>query len=345
MQNSKTGQNSKAGLALVAGGAGFLGSHLCDALIAEGHHVVCLDNFLTGRRRNLTGLINDPRFDLIEADVIDPPPARARRRYDYVFNLACAASPPLYQADPEHTLLTSVLGTRHLLQLCEAAGARFLLASTSEVYGDPEVHPQVETYRGCVNPIGPRACYDEGKRAAETLCYDYARQGRAEVRVARIFNTYGPRLDARDGRVVSNVVTQALAGEDVTVYGDGRQTRAFCYVDDMVDGLLRLMRCAPDPAGPVNLGNPAEITVNELVERVMRLTGSSSQVVRRPLPVDDPQRRRPDISYAQTLLGWSPRTPIDAGLQAVIAWFRAEAEPSAAAPPDWREPAGVARAV
>ena len=339
-------KNGKAGLALVTGGAGFLGSHLCDALIADRYHVVCLDNFLTGRMRNLTGLINDPRFDLIEADVVDPLPARARRRYDCVFNLACAASPPLYQADPEHTLMTSVLGTRHLLQLCETIGARFLLASTSEVYGDPEVHPQVETYRGCVNPIGPRACYDEGKRAAETLCFDYARQGRAEVRVARIFNTYGPRLDAQDGRVVSNVVTQALAGDDVTVYGDGRQTRSFCYVDDMIDGLLRLMRCEPDPAGPVNLGNPAEITVNELVERVMRLTGSSSTVVRRPLPVDDPQRRRPDIARAQTLLGWSPRTPIDTGLKAVIAWFRAEAEQAEPELADWREPAGgVARAV
>ena len=339
-------KNGKAGLVLVAGGAGFLGSHLCEALIADGRHVVCLDNFLTGRLRNLSGLIDDPRLDLIEADVVDPLPARARRRYDYVFNLACPASPPLYQADPEHTLLTSVLGTCHLLQLCETIGARFLLASTSEVYGDPEVHPQVESYRGSVNPIGPRACYDEGKRAAETLCFDYARQGRAEVRVARIFNTYGPRLGAQDGRVVSNVVTQALAGDDVTVYGDGRQTRSFCYVDDMVDGLLRLMRCEPDPAGPVNLGNPAEITINELVERVMRLTESSSTVVRRSLPVDDPQRRRPDIGRAQALLGWSPRTPIDTGLKAVVEWFRAEAAQAEPELPDWREPAGgVARAI
>jgi UDP-glucuronate decarboxylase len=330
-------KNGRAKQVLVAGGAGFLGSHLCEALIAEGCLVVCLDNFLTGQARNLAGLANEPRFELIEADVVNPLPPRARRRFDLVYNLACAASPPLYQADPEHTLMTSVLGTRHLLQLCETTGARFLLASTSEVYGDPEVHPQVESYRGCVNPIGPRACYDEGKRAAETLSFDYARHDRAEVRVARIFNTYGPRLDAQDGRVVSNVVTQALAGEDVTVYGDGRQTRSFCYVDDMIDGLMRLMRCDKDPGGPVNLGNPAEITINELVERVMRLTSSISKVVRRPLPVDDPQRRRPDITRAQTLLRWSPSTPIETGLKRVIDWFEQEAEPVAGEPRSWRE--------
>jgi UDP-glucuronate decarboxylase len=316
-------------------------------LVSEGCRVVCIDNFLTGQAGNLASLANEPRFELIEADIVNALPSRARRRFDYVYNLACAASPPLYQADPEHTLMTSVLGTRHLLQLCETSGARFLLASTSEVYGDPEVHPQVETYRGCVNPIGPRACYDEGKRAAETLSFDYARHNRAEVRVARIFNTYGPRLDAQDGRVVSNVVTQALAGEDVTVYGDGRQTRSFCYVDDMIDGLMRLMRCEADPEGPVNLGNPAEITVNELVERVMRLTGSISKVVRQPLPVDDPKRRRPDITRAQTLLGWSPSTPIDVGLKRVIDWFEAETDRAVPSEPrTWREAdANAARAV
>jgi UDP-glucuronate decarboxylase len=219
-----------------------------------------------------------------------------------------------------------VLGTRHLLQLCEAFDARFLLTSTSEVYGDPEVHPQVETYRGCVNPVGPRACYDEGKRAAETLTFDYARAGRAEVRVARLFNTYGPRLDAEDGRVVSNVITQALAGTDVTVYGDGRQTRSFCYVADMIDALRRLMACKTEPPGPVNLGNPNEITVNELVERVLRLVDSASRVVKRPLPVDDPQRRRPDITRARDLLGWAPSTSLETGLKATIAWFAQEAE-------------------
>jgi UDP-glucuronate decarboxylase len=312
---------------LVAGGAGFLGSHLCEALVADGHRVIALDNFLTGKKRNLRALERDARFDLVEADVVETLPTRLKRqKIDQIYNLACPASPPLYQADPEHTLLTSVLGARHLLQLAEANAARFLLASTSEIYGDPEVHPQPESYRGCVNPIGPRACYDEGKRAAETLTYDYARTGRAEVRVARIFNTYGPRLDADDGRVVSNVISQALAGEDVTVYGDGRQTRSFCYVDDLVDGLVRLMAVRGVAPEPVNLGNPTELTVNELVERVMRLTGSSSRVVRRPLPVDDPKRRRPDVSRAKRLLGWEPTTPVELGLTQTIAWFEAERE-------------------
>jgi UDP-glucuronate decarboxylase len=311
---------------LVAGGAGFLGSHLCESLLADGAHVVCLDNFLTGRERNVRHLAREPRFELVVHDVVDPLPSNLHRRFDEVYNLACAASPPRYQLDPEHTLLTSVLGTRHLLQLCEAFDARFLLTSTSEVYGDPEVHPQVETYRGCVNPVGPRACYDEGKRAAETLTFDYARAGRAEVRVARLFNTYGPRLDAEDGRVVSNVITQALAGTDVTVYGDGRQTRSFCYVADMIDALRRLMACKTEPPGPVNLGNPNEITVNELVERVLRLVDSASRVVKRPLPVDDPQRRRPDITRARDLLGWAPSTSLETGLKATIAWFAQEAE-------------------
>jgi UDP-glucuronate decarboxylase len=321
-------KNGRSRLVLVAGGAGFLGSHLCDALLAEGAHVVCLDNFRTGRRQNLRHLEREPGFDVVDADVIDPLPARlrgGRARFDAVFNLACAASPPHYQADPEHTLLTSVVGTHNLLTLAERMGARFLLASTSEIYGDPEVHPQTETYWGNVNPTGPRACYDEGKRAAETLTFDFERASRVDVRVARIFNTYGPRMRADDGRVVSNVICQALAGEDITVYGDGRQTRSFCYVSDLIDGLMRLMSHEGALPGPVNLGNPVELTVGDLVERVLTLTGSPSTVVTRPLPVDDPRRRRPDISRATKLLGWAPRTPLEMGLKATITWFTTEA--------------------
>lgn len=311
---------------LVAGGAGFLGSHLCERLLEQGHKVTALDNFLTGSAANLEVARRDPNFDLVEHDVVEPLPARLRtRRFDRVYNLACAASPPLYQADPEHTLLTSVLGTRHLLQLCEAQGARFLLTSTSEIYGDPEVHPQPESYRGAVNCTGPRACYDEGKRAAETLAFDYDRQGRATVRVARIFNTYGPRLSADDGRVVSNLVSQAVAGEELTVFGDGSQTRSFCYVDDMVAGLIALMEHEGEQPGPINLGNPTELTICELVDVVLEMTSSRSPVVRRPLPVDDPKRRRPDIGKAAAVLGWSPRTPLETGLRATIDWFRAEA--------------------
>ena len=319
MKNGKTPRH----VVVVAGGAGFLGSHLCDALLAEGERVVCLDSFTTGRRENLRHLSREPRFDLVEADVIGPLPPRLRA--DAVFNLACAASPPLYQADPEHTLLTSVVGTHNLLTLAERMGARFLLASTSEIYGDPEVHPQTETYWGNVNPTGPRACYDEGKRAAETLTFDFERASRVDVRVARIFNTYGPRMRADDGRVVSNVICQALAGEDITVYGDGRQTRSFCYVSDLIDGLMRLMSHEGALPGPVNLGNPVELTVGDLVERVLTLTGSPSTVVTRPLPVDDPRRRRPDISRATKLLGWTPRTPLETGLKATITWFTTEA--------------------
>jgi UDP-glucuronate decarboxylase len=288
-------------------------------------HVVCVDSFLTGRTANIKHLVRDPRFDLVEADVCDPlPSALARSRFETVFNLACAASPPHYQADPEHTLLTCVLGTRQLLRLAESTGARFLQASTSEVYGDPEMHPQREDYRGCVNPTGPRACYDEGKRAAETLAFDYLRAGRVDVRVARIFNTYGPRMRADDGRVVSNVVTQALGGEDITLYGDGQQTRSFCYVDDLIDGLARLAALQERPPGPVNLGNPDEMPVAALVRRVLDLTGSSSRIVQLPLPVDDPQRRQPDIGLARSVLGWAPATSLDGGLRATIAWFEQE---------------------
>ena len=310
---------------LVAGGAGFLGSHLCERLIEEGCRVVCLDNFLTGDRANLHRLERSAAFELIEADIVQPLPAKlARRKFDEIYNLACAASPPLYQADPEHTLLTSVLGTHHLLKLAHACGARFLLTSTSEVYGDPDVHPQVETYRGNVSCTGPRACYDEGKRAAETLCFDYDRLGRGVVRVARIFNTYGPRLSAEDGRVVSNVVSQALAGEDITVFGDGSQTRSFCYVADTVDGLMKLMAYDGSQPGAINIGNPVERTICDLVDRIMAITGSASEVVYRPLPVDDPRRRKPDITKARELLGWTPATTLEQGLKATIAWFEAK---------------------
>ncbi|HEX8571008.1 MAG TPA: UDP-glucuronic acid decarboxylase family protein [Caulobacteraceae bacterium] len=312
---------------LVAGGAGFLGSHLVDALLAQGDHVITLDNLQTGRRQNIEHLRREPRFEFIEADIVRPLPASLKaRKFDRIFNLACPASPPHYQADPEHTLLTSVVGTHALLKLAERSGARFLMASTSEVYGDPEMHPQKETYWGHVNPTGIRACYDEGKRAAETLCFDFDRHDRVEVRVARIFNTYGPRLPAEDGRVVSNVVNQALTGEDITVYGDGSQTRSFCFVEDLIDGLMRLMAHDGPQPGPVNLGNPTELTINELVERVVEMTNSVSRIVRRPLPKDDPQRRRPDITKAGRLLGWQPRTSVEDGLEATIAWYAAEIE-------------------
>jgi UDP-glucuronate decarboxylase len=319
--------NGKTKTALVTGGAGFIGSHLIDALLAEGASVVCLDNYLTGRSVNLDHLKREARFDFVEADVIDRLPSKVRlgkTRFTHIYNLACAASPPHYQADPEHTMLTCVLGTRNLLRLAEDHGARFLLTSTSEVYGDPEVHPQPEGYRGWVNCTGPRACYDEGKRAAETLTFDFARQGRVDVRVARIFNTYGPRMRADDGRVVSNIVCQALSGEDITIYGDGSQTRSFCYVSDMVEGLKRLMDSEPSPGAPVNLGNPVELTVSDLAERVLKLTGSRSRIVHRPLPVDDPRRRKPDIGRARALLGWEPKVGLQEGLEATAIWFSDE---------------------
>ena len=311
---------------LVAGGAGFLGSHLCDRLLAEGARVVCLDNLLTGGLGNLEGALGHPHFEFVQADVVSPLPAAVtRRRFDRIYNLACAASPPLYQANPEHTLLTSVLGTKHLLDLAQEKGARFLLSSTSEVYGDPHVHPQPETYWGNVNPTGPRACYDEGKRCAETLSFDFDRAGRGEVRVARIFNTYGPRLSAEDGRVVSNLVSQALSQADITVFGDGSQTRSFCYVDDLVGGLMALMEHDGPQPGPINLGNPIELTVRELVDVVLELTGSSSEVIYRPLPTDDPKRRRPDISKAAAVLDWRPTTSLIQGLNATIDWFDVQA--------------------
>ncbi|HEU5285806.1 MAG TPA: UDP-glucuronic acid decarboxylase family protein [Sphingomicrobium sp.] len=311
-------------VALVAGGAGFIGSHLCDRLVADGATVVCVDNFVTGRRRNIEHLERHPRFRLVEHDVIDPLPLALRGgriAFTRIYNLACAASPPHYQADPEHTLLSSVVGSRNLLRLAEETGARLLLASTSEVYGEPEVHPQTEEYRGSVSCTGPRACYDEGKRAAETLTFDFIRAGRCEARVARLFNTYGPRMRADDGRVVSNVVCQALEDRDITMYGDGSQTRSFCYVDDTVEGLVRLMGSERAADLPVNIGNPEELSVRELIERVLAMTGSGSSIVRLPLPTDDPRRRKPDISRATELLRWAPRVDLEHGLEATIAWF------------------------
>jgi nucleoside-diphosphate-sugar epimerase/spore maturation protein CgeB len=314
-------------LVLVAGGAGFIGSHLCRALLDRGHHVVCLDNLQTARPCNLDDLRTHPRFEFVRADITQPLPASVTsraKRFERVYNLACAASPPAYQADPEHTMLTCVVGTSALLRLAEAAGARFLLTSTSEVYGDPEVHPQAEGYRGAVNCTGPRACYDEGKRAAEALAFDFARLGRAEVRVARIFNTYGPNMDPEDGRVVSNLICQALSGREITIHGDGTQTRSFCYVSDLVDGLLRLMESEGDGMEPVNLGNPNEMTVNELLGHVLELTGADAAVAHHPLPQDDPRRRKPDIARAQEKLGWAPVVPLREGLAKTCAWFAAE---------------------
>ena len=320
-------------LTLVAGGAGFIGSHLCAELLARGEHVVCLDNLQTARPSNLRALENHPGFEFVEADIVNPLPREIVSRagqFRRVYNLACAASPPQYQADPEHTMLTCVVGTNHLLRFAESAGARFLLTSTSEVYGDPEVHPQREEYRGQVNCTGPRACYDEGKRAAEAMTFDFARMRRAEVRVARIFNTYGPHMHPDDGRVVSNLVCQALSGRDVTIYGDGSQTRSFCYVSDMVAGLIALMESEGEGLAPVNLGNPEERTVNELLDEILALVGRPVNVIKLPLPTDDPRRRRPDITRAQAMLGWGPSMPLADGLKHTVAWFAEEIGSAAA---------------
>ena len=304
---------------VVAGGAGFIGSHLCERLLDAGEGVVCVDDFSTGARANVAGLIGRPGFELIEHDVTRP---LALLGVDRVFNLACPAAPVRYQADPVRTWKASVLGTMQLLELASACGARFLQASTSEVYGDPPVHPQAEEYWGHVNPIGPRACYDEGKRAAEALFFDYHRMNRINIRVVRIFNTYGPRMHPFDGRVVSNFIRQALAGDDITLYGDGQQTRSFCYRDDLIDGLIRMTNCPDDFIGPCNLGNPTEFTVQQLAELVIELTGSKSKIVHEPLPADDPIRRRPDISLAKQHLGWQPATPLREGLKKTIDWFK-----------------------
>ena len=306
--------------ALVAGGAGFLGSHLCDSLLQDNWRVICVDNLLTGARENVAHLAREPRFDLIERDVIEALPINCG--IDAVYNLACAASPPRYQADPVHTMMTSVMGARNLLDIAEQNRARFVQASTSEVYGDPLEHPQRESYWGNVNPTGPRACYDEGKRAAEALCFDYLRPGRVDVRVARIFNTYGPRMHPQDGRIVSNLIMQALQGLPLTIYGSGEQTRSFCYVSDLVAGLRALGEAAENPRAPVNLGNPGEFTILELASLVIETTGSVGGLAFEPLPQDDPQRRRPDISSAQAMLGWKPRIKLADGLPPTIDYFR-----------------------
>ena len=302
---------------LVTGGAGFIGSHLCERLLADGHEVVCLDNFFTGRRDNVAALAGNPRFSLVEHDVTLPYGGDA----EWIFNLACPASPVHYQIDPIQTMRTSVLGMLNALELAERNGARILQASTSEVYGDPIVHPQPETYWGNVNPVGPRACYDEGKRAAETLMSDYRRHRGTDIRIARIFNTYGPRMAIEDGRVVSNFVVQALRGEPMTVYGDGEQTRSFCYVDDLVDGLMRLM-AAENVHDPVNLGNPREFTMRQLAHLVSEMCGRAEELVFRPLPQDDPIQRKPVIERARHLLGWEPGVTLREGLQPTIEDFR-----------------------
>jgi UDP-glucuronate decarboxylase len=302
---------------LVTGGAGFLGSHLCDRLIEQGHEVICADNFFTGSKRNIEHLLPHPRFELVRHDVTIP----LYLEVDEIYNLACPASPVHYQHDPVQTTKTSVHGAINMLGLAKRTKARIFQASTSEVYGDPDVHPQPETYWGKVNPIGTRSCYDEGKRCAETLFFDYHRQYQVDVRVARIFNTYGPRMHPNDGRVVSNFIVQALRGQPITVYGSGHQTRSFCYVDDLIEGFLRLMRAEPPLPGPVNLGNPGEFTITELAEQVINLTGSSSKLVRAPLPADDPQQRQPDISLAREKLQWQPKVQLREGLQKTIAYF------------------------
>lgn len=302
---------------LVTGGAGFLGSHLCDRLIQKGHDVICLDNLFTGSKRNVEHLRDHSRFEFMRWDVTED----FRVEVDQIYNLACPASPIHYQFNPIKTTKTSVLGTMNCLGLAKRLGARMMQASTSEVYGDPTVHPQPESYRGNVNPIGPRACYDEGKRCAETLCFDYHREHALDVRVVRIFNTYGPRMMVNDGRVVSNFIVQAIQNKPITVYGDGSQTRSFCYVDDLIDGFLKMMDHA-DCHGPVNIGNPQEFTVKDLAEKILQITGSRSTLSYEPLPVDDPKQRRPDITMAKEILGWIPQFPIDIGLQKTIDFFQ-----------------------
>lgn len=304
---------------LVTGGAGFIGTHLCTRLLSEGHEVVCLDNFFTGRRKNVFPLLDNRRFELIRHDIIDP----LLLEVDQIYNLACPASPVHYQYNAIKTVKTNVLGTLNMLGLAKRVRARILQASTSEVYGDPLEHPQRESYYGNVNCIGIRSCYDEGKRIAETLMMDYHRQNNVDVRIIRIFNTYGPFMLENDGRVVSNFICQALRGNDLTVYGSGGQTRSFCYVSDLVEGMIRMMN-APDFTGPVNLGNPGEFTIGELAEKVLAMTGSRSQIVYKPLPENDPQRRRPDITLAGEKLGWAPTVPLDEGLARTIDYFRSE---------------------
>ena len=303
---------------LVTGGAGFLGSHLCERLLHDGHDVLCVDNYFTGRKDNILSLQSHPHFEVMRHDITFP----LYVEVDEIFNLACPASPVHYQFDPVQTTKTSVIGAINMLGLAKRVGARIFQASTSEVYGDPTIHPQTEDYRGNVNPLGPRACYDEGKRCAETLFFDYYRQHKTAIKVVRIFNTYGPRMHPNDGRVVSNFIVQALQGKDITLYGDGSQTRAFCYVDDLIEGFVRMMATGPEITGPINIGNPHEIPVRELAERVIGLTGSRSRIVHRPLPVDDPLQRCPDITLATSVLGWKPTVDLDTGLKQTAAFFR-----------------------
>lgn len=302
---------------LVTGGAGFLGSHLCERLLREGHEVICIDNLFTGQKANIAHLMANPRFEFVRHDVIDP----FKFEVDQIYNLACPASPPHYQYNPIKTIKTSVMGAINCLGLAKRVRARVFQASTSEVYGDPAVHPQPESYWGNVNPIGKRSCYDEGKRCAETLFFDYHRENKVDIRVIRIFNTYGPRMHPNDGRVVSNFVVQALKGEDLTVYGDGRQTRSFCYVDDLIEGFVRFM-AQTETVGPMNLGNPGEFTMLELAELTLKLVGGKSKIVHKPLPADDPKQRRPDITLAKRVLKWEPQVPLEEGLRRTIAYFR-----------------------
>src|SRR5689334_22937931 len=304
--------------ALVSGGSGFLGSHLCDRLIERGQDVLCVDNLFTGARRNIAHLLDNPAFEFLRHDITFP----LYVEVDEIWNLACPASPIHYQHDPVQTTKTSVHGAINMLGLAKRLGAKILQASTSEVYGDPSIHPQTEDYWGNVNPIGPRSCYDEGKRCAETLFFDYHRQHHLIIKVIRIFNTYGPRMHPNDGRVVSNFIMQALKGEPITIYGDGSQTRSFCYVDDLIDGLVALMNSPEEVTGPINLGNPVEFTMIELAEQVIAMTGSKSSLTHAPLPTDDPRQRQPDITRARTLLGWEPRVALEQGLRKTIAYFR-----------------------
>ncbi|WP_085442036.1 UDP-glucuronic acid decarboxylase family protein [Magnetofaba australis] len=302
---------------LITGGAGFLGSHLCDRLLADGHEVICVDNFFTGARDNIAHLRDNPRFELVRHDITWP----LYMEVDEVYNLACPASPIHYQHDPVQTTKTSVHGAINMLGMAKRLGAKIFQASTSEVYGDPAMHPQEESYWGNVNPIGPRSCYDEGKRCAETLFFDYNRQHNVQIKVARIFNTYGPRMHPNDGRVVSNFIVQALRGDDITIYGEGQQTRSFCYVDDLIEGFVRLMDSPDEVTGPINLGNPGEFTIRQLAEQVIEMTGSGSKLAFKPLPQDDPKQRRPDITRAKEQLGWEPKEPLSEGLKKTIAYF------------------------
>ncbi len=303
---------------LVTGGAGFLGSHICERLVDDGHDVICVDNFFTSQKSNVLHLIGKPNFELIRHDVTHP----LWLEVDEIYNMACPAAPGHYQYNPIKTMKTSVMGAINLLGMAKRCGAKILQASTSEIYGDPDVHPQPESYRGNVNPIGPRACYDEGKRAAETLFFDYHRRNRVNIRVVRIFNTYGPRMHPFDGRVVSNFIRQAIEGEDITIFGDGSQTRSFCYRDDLVEAIIRMMNGPDDFVGPVNIGNQGEFTIKELAEQVIELTGSPSKIVYCDLPADDPMQRQPDITLARKHLDWEPKVPLSEGLKKTIEWFR-----------------------